>query len=677
MNITFTNMSKIIPILLFLTFFLFACNENTNHTAVSPYPSNVYLNHFDSAYYVGKQTCMLCHQNIYNTFMHTGMGKSLRNAVLSNSSATFHSAHIYDKFSDFHCTAFLKNDSIYFKEYRLNKTDTIFLMLKKIDYIIGSGHHTNSHLYSINGYLYQAPMTFYTQKKIWDLPPGFENGHNTRFFRKIGLECITCHNAYPEYVLGSENKYTKIPTGIDCERCHGPGSIHVNKIRKEDITDTSKYIDYSIVNPAKLPIDRQFDICMRCHLQGNAVLVNNASFFDFKPGMPLNQFIQVFLPRYTDSKDNFIMASHADRLKQSQCYIQSLKKRKITNQLKPYQNALTCVTCHNPHISVRETQTEKFNQTCKSCHQQGGMSEKICTSKVYLSAVSKQDKQNSSCVSCHMPVSGSKDIPHVTIHDHFIRIPNKKENTSKLSHQFLGLVCINDSHPSPETRAKAYLYQYEKFDPFPYYLDSAEKILNIQHQKDIEKYFHTYIHLLYLRQEMSKIDQIIQMSGIQKILSRLTHQESNNTDAWTSYRLGEAEYTLGKIKEAEMLYSNAVKLAPYILEFRNKLAVTQMQNGKVKDAYQNWLWLIKENPMFVQAYSNLGFLKLQQHQLDSAYYYFQKGKNIDPDNEMLLLNLTAYYLQINDKNSAQKTLQHLIKKHPENTKAQQIIQYLK
>ena len=646
--------------------------ENSKTTSI-----NSYLNHGDSAKYVGKQTCMLCHQDIYKHFVQTGMGKSWKYATKQLSSAHFDHSYVYDKYNDFHYTAFLKNDSIYIKEYRLDKTDTIFMMVKKINFIVGSGQHTNSHLYSINGYLYQAPMTFYTQKKIWDLPPGFEDGHNTRFFRKIGLECITCHNAYPNFVSGSENKYTFIPTGIDCERCHGPGSIHVDKIRRGEITDTSKYIDYSIVNPAKLPIDRQFDICMRCHLQGNAVLVNNASFFDFKPGMVLSQYLQVFLPRYTDSKDHFIMASHADRLKQSQCFIQSLKKASTQTTLKPYKNALTCVTCHNPHISVTQTKTEKFISACLNCHQSQGTNSKFCTQKEVIISAQKKDWTKANCISCHMPVSGSKDIPHVTIHDHFIRVPDKQKKESVLPHQFLGLVCINDSHPSIETRAKAYIYQFEKFDPFPYYLDSAEKILNIKNQHDIQRYFHTYIHLLFLKQDIRKIDKIVQQEGILKLLKQLSHKDLNNTDAWTSYRIGEAEYNLGKIKEAEMFFENAVQLAPYVLEFVNKLAVTQMQNQKILSAYKNWLWIIKENPMFIQAYSNLGFLKLQQNQMDSAYYYLNRGLQIHPDNEMLLSNLIAYYFKSSQFDKAKQTAQHLLKKHPDNVSAKQVLNYLK
>ena len=90
--------------------------------------------------------------------------------------------------------------------------------------------------------------------------------------------------------------------------------------------DTSKEIDYSIVNPAKLPIGLQFDVCQRCHLQGNAVLKEGKTFYDFHPGMTLSDIETIFLPKYEGDNEDFIMASHADRLKQSQCFIKSEEK---------------------------------------------------------------------------------------------------------------------------------------------------------------------------------------------------------------------------------------------------------------------------------------------------------------------------------------------------------------
>lgn len=29
---------------------------------------------------------------------------------------------------------------------------------------------------------------------------------------------------------------------------------------------------------------------------------------------------------------------------------------------------MTCITCHNPHVSVRETNANVFNDACLSCH---------------------------------------------------------------------------------------------------------------------------------------------------------------------------------------------------------------------------------------------------------------------------------------------------------------------
>lgn len=224
------------------------------------------------------------------------MGKSFDHATRQKSSGDFTSARVSDAFADFYYQSFWMNDSLFMLEYRRIKNDTVHKRLEQVNYIIGSGQHTNSHLQVVNGYVNQMPMTFYTQRKKWDLPPGFENGMNTRFSRKIGLECMTCHNAYPKFVTGSENKYTAIPVGIDCERCHGPGSIHVNARKTQVAVDTSKYVDYTIVNPAKLPIARQFDICQRCHLQGNAVLKNGHSFFDFRPGQVLSDYLSGISP---------------------------------------------------------------------------------------------------------------------------------------------------------------------------------------------------------------------------------------------------------------------------------------------------------------------------------------------------------------------------------------------
>lgn len=633
----------------------------------------LYLNHSDSAKYVGINTCKLCHQDIYNTFIKTGMGKSFDVASKTKSSGDYHNSVIYDKIGDFYYKAFWQNDSLRFLEYRLQGRDTIYKRLETVNYIVGSGQHTNSHIQSVNGYLNQMPMTFYTQKKKWDLPPGFEDGHNSRFMRKIGLECMSCHNNYPEFVLGSENKFTAVPEGINCERCHGPGSIHVAQRQTGSRIDTSKYIDYSIVNPAKLSIDAQFDICQRCHLQGNAILKEGKSFYDFKPGMKLSDFMTVFLPKYKNADDEFIMASHADRLKQSSCFIKSKEKvtsrASATDKLKPYKEAMTCVTCHNPHVSVRETNPNVFNDACNSCHNENGKSKIICSKKGITIT--------SNCVSCHMPKSGSIDIPHVTVHDHFIRKPITKKDKEGIK-TFIGLYAINEKNPSSVTKAKAYLNQYEKFDNQTYYLDSASTYLKDKTETDIKANFEPLVQLHFIKNDYSKIASLVNQLSDQTILNSLLIKKSYSNDhAWTSYRIGESFYNLGDLQRAINYYKKAVDLAPYVLDFKNKYGSALAAKGLLSNAEKEFNEILKENPKHVSALTNLGYIKLSQGNIYEAEKLYFRALSLDPDYEALLLNIAGLYAYKKEFKQAELYLNKIIKRNPNNTKAKQALSQIK
>src|SRR6218665_265404 len=147
-------------------------------TEKSKKDSLLYLNHSDTARYVGMNTCRLCHQSIYNTFIKTGMGQSMDLATKAKSSGDFSSSRIYDSYADLHYRAYWNRDSLFMQEFRLEGKDTMHARTERVNFIIGSGQHTNSHLHLVNGYLSQMPMTYYTQKKHWDLPPGFEAGVN-------------------------------------------------------------------------------------------------------------------------------------------------------------------------------------------------------------------------------------------------------------------------------------------------------------------------------------------------------------------------------------------------------------------------------------------------------------------------------------------------------------------
>ncbi|MCD6019249.1 MAG: hypothetical protein K0S53_2370 [Bacteroidetes bacterium] len=675
---------------------VFSCHSPEGNSGQQTMVKNdtlLYLNHSDSAKYVGINTCKLCHQDIYNTYIKTGMGQSFDVATKEKSSGDYQHAAIYDKIGDFYYKAFWLNDSLQFLEYRLKGKDTIYKRQETVDFIVGSGQHTNSHIQSVNGYLNQMPMTFYTQKKKWDLPPGFEDGHNSRFMRKIGLECMSCHNTYPEFVIGSENKFKSVPEGINCERCHGPGSIHVAQRQTGSRIDTSRYIDYSIVNPAKLSIDAQFDICQRCHLQGNTILKEGKSFYDFKPGMKLNDFMTVFLPKYKNADDEFIMASHADRLKQSACFVKSLEKatsetsKEESHKLKPYKDALTCVTCHNPHVSVRETNPNVFNDACLKCHDGGtqktkgigeakGIEEKEGTiSKLFCSK--KGITKISNCVNCHMPKSGSIDIPHVTVHDHYIRKPMTKKDKDAIK-EFIGLYAINDKNPGHYTRAKAYLNQYEKFENKAYYLDSAASYLNDQTEINLKTNFALLVQLCFIKNDFGKMIEYVNRLTDTYILNNLLIRKSYSNDhAWTSYRIGEAFYNLGEVQRAINYYRKAVDLAPYEPDFKNKFGTALAAKGLLPNAEKELTEILKENPKHVSALTNLGFVKLKQGSIQEAEQLYFKALTLDPDYEPLLMNIAGLYAYKKDFKQAELYVNKILKRNPGNGKARQALQQLK
>ncbi len=628
-----------LPLVLFIVAGLNSC--------IPEVPKEVYLNLSDSVAYVGGETCRSCHYDKHKTYEHTGMGQSFGMANPQKSAADFNRDSIlYDTHSDLYYHPFWSSDSLLLHEYRLLNADTVHKRVQAASYIIGSGQHTNSHISNTKGYLHQLPFTYYTQNGKLDLPPGFEDGFNTRFNRKIGLECMSCHNSFPEFVLGSENKFEEVPQGISCERCHGPGEIHVAEKMKGVFVDTATAIDYTIVNPGNLSSELQFDLCSRCHLQGNTVLEDGKSFFDFKPGMHLHEVMNIFLPSYKDN-DSFIMASHVDRLKMSECFLHS-------------EDQLTCVSCHNPHISVKKTSKSVFNKACVSCH----------------TAVKKHSiEKGDDCVVCHMPKSGSSDIPHVSVTDHKISIPQQVSTQETIAvKEFIGLYCVNNPHPSDLIILKAYLQQYEKFEQESYYLDSALVYLKkIDESLTVKEWIKYYFFSANYSSQISWFEK----ENFATRLEQLSTQSYANDDAWAWYRIGEAYYKLQQYKLAVDCFKQATLLAPYHLDIQNKYAMALLKIDRRSQAEKVFEFILNENPNFEMLYANYGYLMSLNGDFAKARVLYEKGIALNPDRAQLWLNLAAYYLQVEDIFEAKSALKQVIRIDPNHKRANLLLKQLK
>lgn len=637
--------------------FVYTPPEEDDESAFEKKYDHDFKNLHDSVDYVGTETCQGCHGEEHESFMKTGMGQSFHEGFPENSKGDFEDHEpVYDEHLDFYYYPFKEDNTLKLMEFRLDDNgDTTYQRTEEIDYIVGSGNHTNSHIMDIDGYLYQMPITWYEQQQQWDVPPGYEDGRNTRFERAIGVECMNCHNAKPDFDFRSVNYFHDVPLGIDCESCHGPGELHLAKIDEGEVPDTENDTDHTIINPSKLPLSYQVDACQQCHLQGSSVLMEDKEFTDFRPGMLLEDFWHVFLPDYED--DQFIMASHAERMRESPCFEETQPGGDYHDHEKI--DALNCITCHDPHRSVDVTPEEHFIQTCQDCHEP---TDHLCTESL---EVRKANDDN--CIECHMPRSGAIDIPHVTITDHNIRVPEEDtqyayQDPERTEADYKELKNMTSDDADDLTTARGYLFYFERFDPEPFLLDTARFYLE---KTDTVDAINSYIHYHFLNSEYSAITDLAQ-----------NYEGFISENATTNYQIGQSHLNLDEPQMAEEYLQKAINEKPFHLEYREKLAVALMMSEKHDRALQELAFINEENPKIASVHNNMAFIYLHRENADQAEHHVEKALSLDPDYQEAMINKVRLLVLQNNPEEAVEAADEILERFPQHQEAAQLKQMI-
>jgi hypothetical protein len=108
---------------------------------------------------------------------------------------------------------------------------------RQLNYFIGAGVVGRSYASMIEGFLFQAPVSYYTSTAQWDLSPGFKGLDHPILTRPIEPACLNCHASGLRTVADTVNRYEDPPfeeAGVSCERCHGSGETHVARMRSGD-----------------------------------------------------------------------------------------------------------------------------------------------------------------------------------------------------------------------------------------------------------------------------------------------------------------------------------------------------------------------------------------------------------------------------------------------------------
>jgi hypothetical protein len=193
----------------------------------------------------GSEECTRCHGEIAKSYENTGMAAASGSASEAVTPGTFE-----HKPSNVHYRVYGQGGTVWMSFEREGK-DAIRGQ-RELLYFLGSGRKTRSYLFSDQGFLFQAPINWYSQERRWNMTPGYSEAQGIPMNLPSRQSCLTCHASGLRAPLpGTENKYAGKPflhAGITCERCHGTGEAHLQG-------------KGPMVNPATLPPERRdFDL---------------------------------------------------------------------------------------------------------------------------------------------------------------------------------------------------------------------------------------------------------------------------------------------------------------------------------------------------------------------------------------------------------------------------------
>src|SRR6266853_4906888 len=144
--------------------------------------------------FVGSQSCSPCHQNIYDKFAKTNMGRSMTRVAPGLLENLVTSASLHDEKLDQHFEVFARDGKLLQNQYAVEAGGSeIFRETHEVRWIIGSGTNGFAAVTTNGPYLFQGPLSFYSKIGTWALSPGYEFG-NYGFNRPILAGCAACHS---------------------------------------------------------------------------------------------------------------------------------------------------------------------------------------------------------------------------------------------------------------------------------------------------------------------------------------------------------------------------------------------------------------------------------------------------------------------------------------------------
>lgn len=314
----------------------------------------------EKAHYVGSDSCKSCHLHAYNGWKKTRMANVLRDPR-KNPEAVVGDFNTLDPIRTF--------------------------TLDDVAFVYGS-RFKQRYFTKRGDQYFPLPAQWDVQKKRW-LPYHAESGTDwwvpfygpTNFDRPTGPTCDGCHSVNYDIHAGQVTEWN-----VGCEKCHGPGSLHVSHPTRNNI-----------VNPQTLDAVRGNDVCIQCHSQGRPITNPiEGRYYDWPVGFVAGERLADYwnLEELKPGVTNFFqfadLTAHKNRM-QGNDFVQSLM----------YHRQMRCFDCHQVHSEAVSNLPLAGNQLCLSCHNKDNPAGLRGTVSEHTHHTA--GSAGSQCVACHMP----------------------------------------------------------------------------------------------------------------------------------------------------------------------------------------------------------------------------------------------------------------------------------
>jgi predicted CXXCH cytochrome family protein len=315
-----------------------------------------------STQYVGSVACKSCHGSIYERWRTTLMANVVRDP-------REHPDAIIPDFS---------------------KPDPLVTFSKEdIAFVYGS-KWKQRYFKKVGDDYFPLPAQWDITHKIWrayNVKPGTDwwtpYYPEDNMHRPTGPTCDGCHSV--NYDLNTK-KVTEWNVG--CEKCHGPGSEHVQHPTPENV-----------VNPARLNYVDATDTCVQCHSQGQPLTsAGQGKAYDWPVGFQMGKRLDDFwkLEEHKLGETTFTHfpdgTAHKNRM-QGNDFITSVM----------YTHGVSCFSCHDAHGTPNNALLRKpANVLCLDCHGPNSPNGPHAPT-IEQHTHHKTGSPGSECIECHMP----------------------------------------------------------------------------------------------------------------------------------------------------------------------------------------------------------------------------------------------------------------------------------